>query len=100
MFSQRQRKRIKDKLVGKIDKKDELQIEKVERYMNLLDMYYTLDGILGEQGNVISIKNGDQVYQKVNPLIAEKNKINSQLIALEKTFVFKEETSDFESILL
>lgn len=94
MFSQRQRKRIKDKLVGKIDKKDELQIEKVERYMNLLDMYYTLDGILGEQGNVISIKNGNQVYQKVNPLIAEKNKINSQLIALEKTFVFKEEEKE------
>lgn len=91
MISQRQRKRIRCELLEKINKSDEIQIEKVERYMNLLDMYYALDELLNKQGNIISVKNGGQVYTKINPLIAEKNKINAQLLALEKTFNFKEE---------
>lgn len=94
MISQRQRKRIKSELLEKIDKDDEIQVEKIERYMNLLAMYYSLDEMLSEQGPMLSVKNGPQHFMKINPIIAEKAKINSQLLAIEKTFIFKVEVKE------
>lgn len=75
-------KAIKSELLKRIDRKSKVQVEKVERYVNLVDIYYMLDKSIEEQGVMITVENGSQKYTKPNPAIAEKNKVNSSLIAL------------------
>lgn len=76
--------KIKNELLKKIDENDAVQIEKVERYLNLLSLYYQLDESIKTLGTMITTINGSQKFTKPNPAIAEKNKINSSLIALSK----------------
>lgn len=77
-------KAIKNELVKRIDKKSKVQAEKVDRYMNLVELYYQLDDAINDLGIMIKTVNGAQEFTKPNPAIAEKNKINSSLIALGK----------------
>lgn len=82
---------IKKELLSKINKKDAVQVEKVERYMNLLYIYYSLDESIKEDGTMVVTENGAQRFIKPNPAIAEKNKISGSLLALEKSFEFDKE---------
>ncbi len=75
---------IKNELLKRIDKKSKVQIEKVSRYINLVKIYYMLDEAIDEHGVMITTENGSQKFTKPNPAIAEKNKVNSSLIALGK----------------
>ncbi|NMO97458.1 P27 family phage terminase small subunit [Paenibacillus lemnae] len=77
-------KAIKDELLKLIDKKSSVQVEKVDRYINLVRSYYLLDAAIEEHGVMITTENGAQRFTKPNPAIAEKNKVNSSLIALGK----------------
>jgi phage terminase small subunit len=77
-------KQLKSELLKQIDKKSKIQLEKVERYLNLVGIYYKLDESIDEHGVMITIINGSQQFTKPNPAIAEKNKVNSSLIALGK----------------
>lgn len=77
-------KQLKSELLKQIDKKSKIQLEKVERYLNLVGIYYKLDESIEEHGVTITIINGSQQFTKPNPAIAEKNKVNSSLIALGK----------------
>ncbi len=76
--------KVKNELLNRINKDDSIQVEKVERYLNLLELYYKLDEAIEEFGTMITTVNGSQKFTKPNPAIAEKNKINSSLIALGK----------------
>ena len=73
-------------LMEQIDEENDIEIEKVERYVNLLKMFYALDYYIQETGPIIVVKNASQEYVKQNPAIAEKNKVNGSLLALEKSF--------------
>lgn len=73
-------------LIEQIDKENDIEVEKVERYVNLLKMFYALDYYIQETGPIIVVKNASQEYVKQNPAIAEKNKVNGSLLALEKSF--------------
>lgn len=75
---------IKKELKNKIDENDSIQLEKVERYINLVTIYYKLDKSINDLGTMITTINGSQQFTKPNPAIAEKNKINTSLIALGK----------------
>lgn len=77
-------KAIQRELLKRIDKKSGVQIEKVERYINLVRIYYMLDVAIKELGVMITTENGAQRFTKPNPAIAEKNKVNNSLIALGK----------------
>nr|WP_144940203.1 P27 family phage terminase small subunit [Paenibacillus sp. 32O-W] len=68
----------------RIDRKSKVQVEKVERYINLVEIYYMLDETIEEYGVMVTTENGAQKFTKPNPAIAEKNKVNSSLIALGK----------------
>ncbi|KYK04612.1 hypothetical protein Lpl43_08180 [Lactiplantibacillus plantarum] len=68
----------------RIDKKSAVEKEKVDRYISLLDVFYQLDESIQKLGVMLKIQNGSQTYWKPNPGIAEKNRINSALITLEK----------------
>lgn len=77
-------KAIKNELLKHIDRKSKVQLEKVERYVNLIEIYYSLDDAIDSFGVMITVENGSQKFTKPNPAIAEKNKVNSSLIALGK----------------
>ncbi|MEN3088231.1 MAG: P27 family phage terminase small subunit [Staphylococcus pseudoxylosus] len=73
-------------LMQQIDQTNDLEIEKVDRYCNLLDIFYYLDNEIYVRGPVIEVGNGNQTFVKPNPCLAEKNKINGSLLAIEKSF--------------
>lgn len=86
------RAKLKKELLSKIDKTSQVQLEKVERYLNLVDLYYRLDEYIEEQGLLVLTVNGSQEFLKTNPALQEKAKINTQILAIERTFDFKIET--------
>ena len=73
-------------LMDQIDKENDVEVEKVERYVNLLKLFYALDIYIEQSGPITVVKNASQEYVKQNPAIAEKNKVNGSLLALEKSF--------------
>lgn len=77
-------KAVKNELLKRIDRKSKVQREKVERYLNLVRLFYMLDEAIEKHGVMITTINGSQQFTKPNPAIAEKNKINTSLIALGK----------------
>ncbi|HAB7745332.1 TPA_asm: terminase [Listeria monocytogenes] len=76
-------KKLRKQLMDQIDENDEVEKEKVERYMSLVKMFYQLDKEI-DRGLMIETINGKQKFIKPNPAIAEKNKLNASLIALGK----------------
>ena len=86
--------KVRKELMKKIDSTNEIQVEKVNRYINLLDIFYKLDEAIEEFGTMITTENGAQRFTKPNPAIAEKNKISGSLLALEKSFNFDNDTGD------
>lgn len=79
-------RKIRKELNHKIDRESAVEKEKVDRYINLIKVFYELDDSIEKAGVMVKIENGSQVFWKANPAIAEKNRINSALIALEKSF--------------
>ena len=79
-------RKIRRELMQRIDRKSAVEKEKVDRYISLLDVFYQLDEMITPDNVMVEVKNGNQTYWKSNPAIAEKNRINSALIALEKDF--------------
>ncbi|VDG18303.1 gp1 protein [Lactobacillus plantarum JDM1] [Lactiplantibacillus mudanjiangensis] len=80
--------KIRKELLSKIDQSSAVEREKVDRYISLLKVFYKLDRLIKPDNVMIKIENGKQVYWKSNPAIAEKNRINTALIALEKDFKY------------
>lgn len=88
-LSKTQLKTIKDThewLMEQVDKENLVEVEKVDRYCNLLKIFYYLDNDVYARGPVIEVGNGNQGFIKPNPALAEKNKINGSLLAIEKSF--------------
>lgn len=83
------KKEIREYLLKNIEQDNPVEVEKVTRYLNLLDIYYQLDKDIKEHGTLVETKNASQVFLKQNPAVAEKNKINSSLLAIEKSFDFE-----------
>lgn len=83
------KKAIEQYLLDQIEKDNPVQVEKVQRYLNLLDIFYKLDKDIKEHGTLVETKNASQTFLKPNPAVAEKNKINSSLLSIEKSFGFE-----------
>ena len=77
--------KIKNYLLEKIEKDNPVQVEKVERYLNLLTIFYDLDKDIKAKGLMVETVNASQTFLKPNPAIAEKNKVNTSLISIEKS---------------
>ena len=63
-----------DYLSSQIDKDNNVEVEKVERYINLLRLFYALDVYIEQSGPITIVKNASQEFVKANPAIAEKIK--------------------------
>lgn len=82
-------KKLKKQLMEKIDQTDFMQVEKVERYINLVELFNALDADVKKHGTMIVVVNGSQQFNKPNPAIAEKVKISASLLSIEKSFEFE-----------
>lgn len=87
-------KQLRDYLLNKIEQDNPVQLEKVDRYINLLKIFYKLDENIKEHGTMVETVNASQTFLKANPAVAEKNKINGSLLAIEKSFGFNKEQDE------
>jgi len=79
---------LHDQLMSKIDTEDLMEVKKVQRYIELLKIDALCDEAIEREGATVVFENGKQRFIKSNPALNDKTKINSQLIALERTFNF------------
>lgn len=84
--------KLRKELLSKIDEDNQMQLEKVERYLNLVEMFYKLDKYIEEEGLLVETINGSQKFLKTNPALQEKAKINAQILSIEKSFEFNVQT--------
>ena len=82
---------LKDQLMEKIDKNNLSQVEKVERYIDLVKSFRKIHSIIQKEGETVVTENGAQRFVKAHPLLGERNKINTSLVSMEKTFNFEDE---------
>ncbi|MES9694275.1 P27 family phage terminase small subunit [Bacillus toyonensis] len=80
--------KLKEQLMNSIDIKDLVEVEKVERYIDLVKAFRKINRTINKEGESVTVKNGSQVFVKAHPLISERNKINSSLIALGRDIKF------------
>lgn len=78
-----------EQLMGKIDTSNLKEVEKVGRYCDLVEIAQQCRAKVKEEGPSIVIENGSQRFVKSHPSMNDITKINAQIIALEKTFIFK-----------
>jgi hypothetical protein len=74
---------LKNQLLEKINTEDLIQLEKVERYIELVKSFRAMSKVIKKDGETVAIKT-----------IGERNKINASLLSIEKSFDFKEEDTD------
>lgn len=75
---------LKKQLMKQIDVNDQLELEKVERYLDLVSLYRKLNSAIKEYGAMVEVENGSQKFVKINPAIAEKIKVSGAIIKLGK----------------
>ncbi|HFJ9286770.1 TPA: P27 family phage terminase small subunit [Bacillus toyonensis] len=80
--------KLKAQIMNSIDIEDLVEVEKVERYIDLVKAFRKINKTINKEGESVTIKNGSQVFVKAHPLISERNKINSSLIALGRDIKF------------
>lgn len=85
---------LKYQLLARIDRNDLMQVEKVERYINLVKVFLQLDQDIEDFGTTVVTKNGSQTFTKVNPAVGEKVKISAALLNIEKSFGFSPKGDD------
>jgi hypothetical protein len=94
--------KLKKQLMERIDVDDLVQVEKVERYINLVESFRKINIIIEKEGESITTENGAQRFTKAHPLIGERNKVNASLLSIEKSFGFiggKDDDDDDSGLL-
>ena len=86
--------KIKAQLLSRINTDDLMEVKKVNRYCELLELDIKCQEAIQEEGVSIVIENGSQRFVKSHPSINDRLKLNAQLIALEKSIIFKEEEKE------
>ena len=90
--------RLKIQLMNRIDPTDLMQVEKVERYLDLVKAFRKINEKIDKEGDTLETKNGMQIFTKAHPLITERNKINASLLSLEKSFGFHKQKAASNSL--
>jgi hypothetical protein len=81
--------KLRKQLMERIDTEDLIQVEKVERYINLVESFRRINKIIEDEGESVVTENGSQRFTKAHPLIGERNKVNASLLNTEKSFGFE-----------
>lgn len=86
-------KNLEQQLLSRIDQDDLNEVKKIKRYIQLLKLDLACDVAIKKDGVSITVENGNQRYIKTHPAMTEKMKINTQLIALERSIKFISKTA-------
>jgi phage terminase small subunit len=86
--------KLEKQLMERIDTDDYVQVEKVERYINLVKSFRRINKIIEDEGESVTTENGSQKFTKAHPLIGERNKVNASLLNIEKSFGFEPDNDD------
>ena len=86
--------KMKGQLLNRINIDDLVQVEKVERYIDLVKSFRRMNKIIDKEGESVVTENSAQRFTKAHPLIGERNKLNAQIIALGKDIEFKAKNKD------
>jgi len=81
--------KLREQLMSKIDTGDLKEVEKVERYCDLVEIAQECRAKVKVEGPAVKIVNGKQEFVKSHPSMNDMTKINAQIIALEKSIIFK-----------
>lgn len=73
--------------MNRIDTEDLVQVEKVERYIDLVKSFRRVNSIITKEGESVITENGSQRFTKAHPLISERNKINASLLSIERSLI-------------
>jgi hypothetical protein len=71
---------LKNQLLERVDLEDLVQLEKVERYIELVKTFREMSKSIKKDGDPAA----------VTKVISERNKINASLLSIEKSFEFKD----------
>lgn len=71
---------LKSQLLERVDTEDLVQLEKVERYIELVKTFRAMSKAIKK----------DADPSAVTKVISERNKINASLLSIEKSFEFKD----------
>lgn len=83
-------KNLREMLMDRIDTDNLVQVDKVDRYIELTKSFRKMNTIIRKEGESLTTVNAAQEFTKAHPLIAERNKINASLLSIEKSFPVKE----------
>src|SRR5699024_242198 len=76
--------RLSNYYMSQIDRTNISAYENVQRYIELVELYRTMQKQVKQDGPSVEIVNGQQSYIKSHPLISDMKNINAQLINLKK----------------
>lgn len=76
--------RLRKYYMERINQDDYSTVENVQRYIDLVELYRSMQKSIKEDGARIEIENGSQSFIKSHPLISDMKNINAQLINLKK----------------
>lgn len=76
---------LRKQLMERIDTSDFVQVDKVDRYIDLVKSFRRINTIIRKEGESVITENGKQKFTKAHPLIGERNKINASLLSIEKS---------------
>ena len=78
----------------KIDTTKLIEVEKVNRYIEHIESYRRMEKTILEEGESVKTVNATQEFIKAHPLLNEKNKVNSSIINIERSFNFISEDDE------
>lgn len=87
---------LRQYLVSRLDNTNIMHMEKVERYLNLMILFYEIDKDIEKQKRMVVTENGAQRFIKPHPGIEQKTKINKELLSIEESFGFHRKLKDQE----
>ncbi|MFB4471816.1 terminase [Oceanobacillus caeni] len=79
-------KDLRRQLMERIDSADLVQVDKVDRYIELTKTFRRINKIITGEGESVTTVNASQTFTKAHPLIGERNKINASLLNIERSF--------------
>lgn len=91
---------IKKFLLDNVEEKDPVTLEKIDRYVEFVEVLQMLIKTVKEAGVTTVTTNATQKFTKANPALAEINKLNAQLLNIERSFKFKEKDIEVERVEL
>ena len=93
-------KDIKKYLLDNVEEQDPVTLEKIDRYIEFVEVLQMLLNTVKEVGVTTITTNATQKFTKANPALAEINKLNTQLLNIERSFKFKEKDIEVERVEL